>query len=81
MKIIKINESQFNRIFEDIEDWGKNSIPDYQTQDEMSLTSKIHDKDGDIKDSNPKTTQDKQDTMTQQGWWGQRTNRNSTNTI
>ena len=80
MKKIKINESQYNRIFEDIENWGKSPIADYQTQDEVSLTSKMHSKDGDIKDSDPKTTQDKQDTMTDQQWWALRS-RNNGNAI
>ena len=80
MKIINLNESQYKRIFEDIENWGKSPISDYQTQDEVFTTSKIHDKDGDIRDSEPKDTQAKQDQMTHQEW-GARTNRNSTNTI
>ena len=76
MKIINLHESQYNRLFEDIENWGKSPIADYQTQDEVVTTSKIHDKDGDIQDSEPKDTQAKQDQMSMQDFGARTKNRN-----
>lgn len=42
MKLIKLNESQYKRLFEDIEFYGEenpSSIPDEQTHDQTWVTS------------------------------------------
>ena len=61
MKVINLNESQYKRLFEmdsfvktgGNDDGGQNSITDYQTHDEVPITSKLDGKDGEVKDSTP----------------------------
>ncbi len=75
MKLIKLNESQYKRLFE-ISSFVKtagneesiNGIPDNLTQDEEWTTSIIT-KNGEETHSKPPTSQDKQDTMAIQYPW------------
>lgn len=80
MKIISLNESQFNRLLEDIENYGENSTPEKQGNDEVSLTAKISDKNGEIKNSTPLNT-DKFADMQSPQQWGSVGGRKSSNTI
>ena len=49
MKIINLNESQFTRLFDEgIENYGRSNTPEYQNQDEVTLTAKKINQDGDI---------------------------------
>ena len=82
MKIISLNESQFDRIFENIETLGngENQIPDFQSQDETTITSKITDINGDKKNSKSPTADKFADMQTPQQW-GSIGGRKSSNTI
>ena len=80
MKRISLKESQFQRLVEGIENYGDNSTPEFQNHDEVTLTSKIHDKDGDVKDSNPVKTDKISHSLSPQQW-GAVGGRNSSNTI
>lgn len=81
MKIINLNESQFTRLFnEGIEDFGRSNTPEYQTQDEITLTAKKTNQDGDIEDSKPINT-DKFSRQQTPQQWGSVGGRKSSNTI
>lgn len=73
MKLIKLNESQYQRLFEldsFVATGGNeedvNPITDYQTRDEVVNTSKIKN-DNEVGDSNPVTTDTKQGMMSPDG--------------
>ena len=78
MKRISLKESQFQRLVEGIENYGDNSTPEFQNHDEVTVTSKIHGKDGDVKDSNPVKDISR---MISPQQWGAVGGRNSSNTI
>lgn len=81
MKIINLNESQFGRLFgEGIEDYGRSNTPEYQNQDEVTLTAKKTNQDGDIEDSKPINT-DKFSRQQTPQQWGSVGGRKSSNTI
>ena len=73
MKLIKLNESQYQRLFEldsfvatggNEED--ENPIKDFQTKEEVVNSSKI-DNNNEVADSNPVTTDTKQGMMSPDG--------------
>ena len=84
MKIINLNESQFDKLFEQnsVEDgtFGQSNIPDYQTLGEVPITSKVIGKDGKTKNSVPPTTDKVAKQRTPQQW-GSVGGRKSSNTI
>jgi hypothetical protein len=81
MKIINLNESQFTRLFDEgIENYGKSNTPEYQNQDEVTLTAKKTNQDGDIEDSKPINT-DKFSRQQTPQQWGSVGGRKSSNTI
>lgn len=82
MKIIKLNESQFGRIFEGVTDgdFGTNSSPEYQDLSKVTTQAKITNQNGDVIDSKPRRTKDFADTQTPQQW-GSVGGRKSSNTI
>ena len=81
MKIINLNESQFNKILEGIENFGDNSMADRQDLGQVYTQSKIADPmGGDDLDSDPITTDKKAHQQTPQQW-GAVGGRNSSNTI
>ena len=78
MKIINLNESQFTRLFDEgIENYGRSNTPEYQNQDEVTLTAKKTNQDGDIEDSKPINTDKFSRQQTPQQWGS----RKSSNTI
>jgi hypothetical protein len=81
MKIINLNESQFTRLFDEgIENYGRSNTPEYQNQDEVTLTAKKTNQDGDIEDSKPINT-DKFSRQQTPQQWGSVGGRKSSNTI
>ena len=81
MKIINLNESQFKKIFEGIENFGDNNIPDRQDLAQVYTQSKIADPmGGDDEDSSPVNTDKKAHQQTPQQW-GAVGGRNASNTI
>ena len=81
MKIINLNESQFTRLFDEgIENYGRSNTPEYQNQDEVTLTAKKINQDGDIEDSKPIIT-DKFSRQQTPQQWGSVGGRKSSNTI
>jgi hypothetical protein len=81
MKIINLNESQFTRLFDEgIENYGRSNTPEYQNQDEVTLTAKKINQDGDIEDSKPINTNKFSRQQTPQQW-GSVGGRKSSNTI
>lgn len=60
MKIIKLNESQFHRVLESIEDgtYGEEGTPEYENHDEVTTQPVITDKNGNVKKSRPTNTDD-----------------------
>ena len=81
MKIINLNESQFTSLFDEgIENYGRSNTPEYQNQDEVTLTAKKINQNGDIEDSKPITT-DKFSRQQTPQQWGSVGGRKSSNTI
>ena len=81
MKIINLNESQFTRLFDEgIDNYGISNTPEYQNQDEVTLTAKKINQDVDIEDSKPMTT-DKVSRQQTPQQWGSVGGRKSSNTI
>ena len=81
MKIINLNESQFKKIFEGIENFGDNSMADFHDLGQTYTQSKIADPNGgDDEDSKPINTDKIAHQRTTQQW-GAVGGRNSSNTI
>ena len=81
MKIINLNESQFKKIFEGIENFGDNSMADFHDLGQTYTQTKIADPNGgDDGDSDPITTDKKAHQQTPQQW-GTVGGRNMSNTI
>ena len=81
MKIINLNESQFTRLFDEgIENFGVSNTPEYQTKDEVTITAKKTNQDGEIEDSKPFSTDEFAKEQTPQQW-GSVGGRKSSNTI
>ena len=82
MKIIKLNESQFNKLFEDNGDSqfldGNDSTKKFSS--EVSTQAIIKGEDGDDEMSNPIDTDKFADQQTHQQWWSVG-GRKSSNTI
>ena len=70
MKVINLNESQYNRIFESVTDanFGSNTIPEYDGLDKVELQPTIPDKNGSPKKAKPITTDKFADQQTPQQW-------------
>lgn len=70
MKIIKLNESQFSRVLESIENgtYGEEGTPEYENHDEVTNQPVITDKNGDVKKSKPTHTDDVAHQLTFQQW-------------
>ena len=77
MKIINLNESQYDRLFEAVtdSDFGKNSNPEFYDQTKVTTQPKLQDGDAD-----PMTSDDFADIQTPQQW-GSVGGRRSSNTI
>jgi hypothetical protein len=69
MKIINLNESQFGRLFEGLENFGEDSVPEYNKPGENKTTSKIT-KNGDIIDSDQLAATKLPKEATPQQWGG-----------
>jgi hypothetical protein len=82
MKIINLNESQYNRIFESVTDadFGSSTVPEYDGLDKVELQPTISDKNGAPKKASPITTDKFADQQTPQQW-GSVGGRKSSNTI
>jgi hypothetical protein len=78
MKIINLNESQYNRLFESVTDadFGTSTIPEYDGLDKIELQPTI----SGPKKANPITTDKFADQQTPQQW-GSVGGRKSSNTI
>jgi hypothetical protein len=82
MKVINLNESQYNRIFESVTDasFGTSTIPEYDGLDKVELQPTISDKNGSPKKAKPITTDKFADQQTPQQW-GSVGGRKTSNTI
>ena len=82
MKIINLNESQYNRLFESVTDadFGTSTMPEYDGLDKIELQPTISDRHGSPKNANPITTDKFADQQTPQQW-GSVGGRKSSNTI
>jgi hypothetical protein len=81
MKIINLNESQFKKIFEGIENYGDNNMADFHDLGQTYTQAKITDPNGgDDEDSDPITTDKKAHQQTPQQGWAVG-GRNASNTI
>ena len=81
MKIIFLNEYKLTKLLDQsIENYGRSNTPEYQNQDEVTLTAKKINQDGDIEDSKPITT-DKFSRQQTPQQWGSVGGRKSSNTI
>lgn len=81
MKIINLNESQFKKIFEGIENFGDNNMSDFHDLGQVYTQTKIHDPEGgDDQDSKPINTDKFAHQQTHQQW-GSVGGRHSSNTI
>ena len=81
MKIINLNESQFNKIFEGIENFGDNNMADFHDLGQTYTQTKIADPNGgDYEDSKPINTDKFAHQKTPQQW-GTVGGRNASNTI
>jgi hypothetical protein len=81
MKIINLNESQFKKLFEGIENFGDNGMADHHDLGQVYTQTKIADPNGgDDEDSNPVNTDKITHQRTTQQW-GAVGGRNSSNTI
>lgn len=81
MKIINLNESQFNRIMEDLENFGENPIADFHDLGQTYIQSKIADPDGGDDDDSVAPTTNKFARMNTPQQWGTVGGRNASNTI
>ena len=85
MKVINLNESQYQRLFElsqtatALGDDNPSGVPPLSL-DQTWITADILKKNGEVSPGEPKDTDAKQDQMSNQQW-GVRTNGNTTNTI
>lgn len=79
MKVINLNESQYNRIFESVTDsnFGTSSIPEYDGLDKIEIQPTITDKNGSPKKANPVTTDKFADQQTIQQYAARGGRRNS----
>jgi len=79
MKIIKLNESQFGRVFEGVTDsnFGTSQMVEYPGKSVISNQPTITDKDGSKKKANPIDSDDFADELTPQQWGFVGYNRNS----
>lgn len=70
MKVINLNESQFNKLFEGVTDadFGESSVPEYDGKDKVELQPTITNKDGSPKKANPIDSNKFADKMCPQGW-------------
>jgi hypothetical protein len=86
MKIINLNESQYQRLFElsagvsGLGDENPTSVPEDLPRNQIFTTQPIHTKDGEQVPGNEPDTQDFADTQTPQQW-GSVAGRKSSNTI
>ena len=82
MKIINLNESQYNRLFESVTDadFGTSTMPEYDGLDKIELQPTISDRNGSPKKANPITTDKFAGQQTPQQW-GSVGGRKSSNTI
>ena len=82
MKVINLNESQYNRLFESVtdQDFGTSTIPEYDGLDKVELQPTITDKNGSPKKANPIDSDNFADMRTPQQW-GSVGGRKSSNTI
>jgi hypothetical protein len=83
MKVINLNESQYNRLFESVtdSDFGTSTVPEYDGLDKVELQPTISDKNGAPKKSNPITTNKLAGQLTTQGGWGYLGGRNATKPV
>lgn len=79
MKIINLEESQFRRLVEGIENYGESNVPENQDQEETVIQSKMYNY-GDVEDSDPIDTDKFSHIQTPQQW-GTVGGRNASNTI
>lgn len=70
MKIINLNESQFDKLFESVTDadFGRNTVPEYDGLDKVSLQPTISNKDGSPKKAKPIDSNKFADQQCPQGW-------------
>jgi hypothetical protein len=81
MKIINLNESQFKKLFEGIENYGDNNMADFHDLGQTYTQSKITDPNGgEDEDSEPMTGDKFAHQQTPQQW-GTVGGRNASNTI
>jgi hypothetical protein len=82
MKVINLNESQYNRLLESVtdQDFGTRTIPVYDGLDKVELQPTITDKNGSPKKANPIDSDNFADMQTPQQW-GSVGGRKSSNTI
>ena len=81
MKIINLNESQFKKIFEGIENFGDNSMADRQDLGQVYTQGKITDPNGGDDDDSEPMTGDKFAHQQTPQQWGTVGGRNESNTI
>ena len=70
MKVINLNESQFNKIFEGVTDadFGESSIPENDGLDKVTIQPTITDKNGGPKKAKPIDSNKFADQQCPQGW-------------
>ena len=83
MKIINLNESQYNRLFESVtdSDFGTDSVPESDGLDKVSLQPTISDKDASPKKGNPITTNMFGGKLTTLNGWGMLGGRNASRPV